>query len=316
MVLGRADPPADPARRRPQGESYAARALGIDDRFVRIARRYAQGAFGLGVARPAPERIRRALGTGPHGPAEDRRQARGPARGRRRGRGARRAVDGLCRARVRARWVGRVWDMYRSRGFGLPGSVGGASAYLAQHDFVHVLADYGTNLNGELEVFALDRSGRPRSQGLRMAGDADRSVRDRIRRRRGLLHRRICSERRLDSVEMHVRIADALRRGRNLCDRLGVDLLEVDYHDDFVARSVPEVRAELGIDPKSDAAVSAGSAGRVRPAPACPASSRSTPHPSTRRALDDEVRPRDQGAVRRPRRSGGSCWSSGTRRRR
>ena len=33
--------------------------------------------------------------------------------------------------------VGReVWDMYRTRGFGLPGSVGGASAYLAQHDFV------------------------------------------------------------------------------------------------------------------------------------------------------------------------------------
>ena len=26
--------------------------------------------------------------------------------------------------------------------------------YLAQHDFVHVLADYGTNLKGELEVFA------------------------------------------------------------------------------------------------------------------------------------------------------------------
>ena len=45
-----------------------------------------------------------------------------------------------------------VWDMYRTRGFGLPGSVGGASAYLAQHDFVHVIADYGTNLDGELEV--------------------------------------------------------------------------------------------------------------------------------------------------------------------
>ena len=59
---------------------------------------------------------------------------------------------------------------------------------------------------------------------------------------------------------MHVRIADALRRGRDLCDRLGVDLLDVDYHE-LAARPVTEVRAELGIDPKGDAAVAAGSAG-------------------------------------------------------
>ena len=56
--------------------------------------------------------------------------------------------------------------MYRSRGFGLPGSIGGASAYLAQHDFVHVLADYGTNLNGELEVFALIGRADPDPKGF------------------------------------------------------------------------------------------------------------------------------------------------------
>ena len=59
---------------------------------------------------------------------------------------------------------------------------------------------------------------------------------------------------------MHVRLADALRRGQRMCDRLGVDLLDLDYHD-LVARSVDEVRAGLGIDPKSDEALAAGSPG-------------------------------------------------------
>src|SRR5260370_9598938 len=66
---------------------------------------------------------------------------------------------------LEARWAGlrdlpegslgrAVWELYDSRGFALPGSATGASAYLAQHDFVHVLADYGTNPKGELEAFA------------------------------------------------------------------------------------------------------------------------------------------------------------------
>ena len=63
--------------------------------------------------------------------------------------------------------IGRgMWDMYRGRGFALPGSIGGASAYLAQHDFVHVLADYGTNLNGELELFSLIARADPDPKGF------------------------------------------------------------------------------------------------------------------------------------------------------
>ena len=38
--------------------------------------------------------------------------------------------------------------------------------YLAQHDFVHVLADYGTNLKGELEVFALIGRADPDPKGF------------------------------------------------------------------------------------------------------------------------------------------------------
>ncbi len=47
-----------------------------------------------------------------------------------------------------------VADFYRARGFVYPGLVGSAPPLLAQHDWVHVLADYGTNVESELEVFA------------------------------------------------------------------------------------------------------------------------------------------------------------------
>ena len=64
---------------------------------------------------------------------------------------------------------------------------------------------------------------------------------------------------------MHVRVADALRRGQRLCERLGVDLLDLDYHE-RAARPVDEVRAELSLEPKGDAALAAGSPGAFDPA--------------------------------------------------
>jgi hypothetical protein len=67
-------------------------------------------------------------------------------------------------------------------------------------------------------------------------------------------------ERHLDSPAMHVRIADALRRGRDLCDRVGTDLLDLDYHE-FATRPVAEVRDDLGLGPKGGAALEAGSPG-------------------------------------------------------
>src|SRR6185503_11412469 len=48
-----------------------------------------------------------------------------------------------------------VWEFYRARGFHFPGTPGSASPYLAQHDFVHVLADYGSCIPNEFEVFAM-----------------------------------------------------------------------------------------------------------------------------------------------------------------
>ena len=152
-----------------------------------------------------------------------------------------------------------AWEMYRGRGFGLPGSVGGASAYLAQHDFVHVIADYGTNLNGEFEVFALISRADPDPKGFAWLATLVGLFETGYVANAGFFSGDL-KERRLGSAEMHTRIADALRRGRALCDRLETDLLEVDYHE-FADCPIEQVRTELGFDPKSDRAIEAGSPG-------------------------------------------------------
>ncbi|MDX2381877.1 MAG: hypothetical protein QNM02_19225 [Acidimicrobiia bacterium] len=146
--------------------------------------------------------------------------------------------------------LGRLmWDMYRGRGFALPGSVGGASAYLAQHDFVHVLADYGTNLNGELEVFSLIARADPDPKGFAWMATLVGLFETGYVADAGFFTGDL-EERRLESPEMHARMADALNRGCVLCDRLRIDLLEVDYHQ-FTDQPIDDVRAELGFEPKS-----------------------------------------------------------------
>ena len=47
-----------------------------------------------------------------------------------------------------------VWDFYQERNFTYPGVPGGVSKGESHHDWVHVLADYGTTPMGEVEVGA------------------------------------------------------------------------------------------------------------------------------------------------------------------
>jgi hypothetical protein len=236
-----------------------AEVLGVTDDFVRVARRYAQGAYGLAwmdlQRNGFVEHVREANSDEPLGRAAPTPAPFQPAH-----------VD----PELEARWtafadlpretLGRnVWEMYDGRGFGLPGTQGGAPAYLAQHDFVHVLADYGTNLKGELEVFGLIGRADPDPKGfawlatliglfetgyISSAGFFDRDVRERNIRAPG----------------MHQRIADAIRRGKLVCDRYGVDLFEVDYYE-LADRPVGEIRERLNMAPKSSGAIEGGSAG-------------------------------------------------------
>ena len=204
--------------------------------------------------------------------------------------------------------------MYRTRGFGLPGSVGGASAYLAQHDFVHVIADYGTNLNGELEVFALIGRADPDPKGFAWLATLIGLFGTGYVADAGFFSGDL-QERRLDSSDMHVRIADALRRGQNLCDRLGVDLLELDYHE-LAARPVEDVRAELGIDPKGDAGGRRRIAGRLRPGGHVPHPADATRRRSSKEPPDDEVPAGNPGHAAVIPTRWCSSWRSGTRARR
>jgi hypothetical protein len=238
-----------------------ASALGVQDDFVRVARRYAQGAYGLawldlqrsgfvehvrdaGGEEPASARRPPAAGD-PFEPAHE-----DPAL----------AARWMAFEQLPADSLGRlVWEMYDGRGFPLPGTSGGAPPYLAQHDFVHVLADYNTNLKGELEVFAFIARADPDPKGfawlatliglfetgyIASTGFFDRDVRERHVRAPGMTDR----------------LADAIRRGKIVCARNETDLFELDYHA-LAARPVEEVRAMLGIPPKSEHALGGGSAG-------------------------------------------------------
>jgi len=224
---------------------------------VRVARRYAQGAYGL-----AWMDLHRS------GFAEHWQQAdMAPFR-------AKTGADPFERPDVdpelEAQWaafaelpegsLGRcVSEMYAGRGFALPGSATGASAYLAQHDFLHVLADYGTNLRGELEVFAFIGRADPDPKGfawlatliglfetgfISSTGFFDKDVRDPI----------------IQAEGMDVRIADAIRRGKAVCARNNKDLFTIDYHE-LAPRPVDEVRDFLDIPEKSSEAVAAKSPG-------------------------------------------------------
>jgi hypothetical protein len=235
-----------------------AQALGVQDEFVRVARRYAQGAYGL-----AWMDLQR------NGFVEHVRQAADEPSG------SKSAVPDPFEPanldpELAARWdafvelpvdtLGRsVREMYDGRGFAIPGAPGGAPAYLAQHDFVHVLADYGTNLKGELEVFGFIGRADPDPKGfawmatliglfetgyISTTGFFDRDVRERSLRAPG----------------MRQRIADSIRRGKIVCDCFGVDLFEVDYYA-IADRPVAEVREMLSMPPKSETALESGSAG-------------------------------------------------------
>jgi hypothetical protein len=237
-------------------------ALGVKDDFVRVARRYAQGAYGLAwkdLARNGfVEHVQDAGDAAPEG-------GRAPRAGR---------ADPFAAAELDPeladRWfafaelpvgsLGRsVWEMYDGRGFALPGTPGGAPRYLAQHDFVHVLADYGTNLRGELEVFAFIGRADPDPKGfawlatltglfetgyIPTTGFFDRDVREPV----------------IQAPGMHRRVADAIRRGKVVCTTVGTDLFEVDYYA-IAAQPVEEARERLGVPAKGRAAVEAGSPG-------------------------------------------------------
>jgi hypothetical protein len=230
-------------------------ALGIEDQFVRIAHRYAQGATGLAWIDLQRSGFTSHLEQADD--SEDHYQTAGtpfekpppdPA------------VVELWRSfeDLPADTLGRqVWEMYDARGFALPGTPEGASPFLAQHDFVHVLADYGTNLKGELEVFALIGRANPDPQGFAWLATLVGLFETGYVEDTGFFARDV-REHNIQAPGMHVRIADAIRRGKFVSERCEQDLFTVNFTP-LASRTVDDVRGILMIPPKSAGALESGS---------------------------------------------------------
>ena len=78
-----------------------------------------------------------------------------------------------------------VWRFYRARGFTFPGRPDSAPPNLAQHDWVHVLADYGSAVESEIEVFGLISRCNDDPRAFSLLAMVLGTVRDRLPLRRG-----------------------------------------------------------------------------------------------------------------------------------
>jgi len=160
-----------------------------------------------------------------------------------------------------------VWEMYRARGFVFPGLPGSAPPLLAQHDWVHVLADYGTTVESELEVFAFVARANDDMRGFSLlAMVVSLFETGYLRAGAGLFE---ASPGHLSAGHgMAYRLADAMRRGALCTDRVtgsdSIDYLRVDWFD-LAPLPLEDLRERFNVTPKSDEALAAGSVGPWAP---------------------------------------------------
>ena len=238
----------------------AERELSVDEGMVAVARRFAAGALGLAAAD-----FERNGYTADWHPAD--------------AQALHTSVD-LAKAwdvavadpELAARWdtladlpagtLGRrVWELYRARGFEVPGRPGSAPPLLAQHDWVHVLADYGTVVDNELEVFAfIARANDDMRAFSLLAMVVSLFETGYLHTGAGLFE---SSPGHLSTgEEMAARVADAMYRGARCRDvstgNDSVDFLRVDWFE-LAPLPLDEARRRFSVEPKSAAAVAAGS---------------------------------------------------------
>ena len=153
-----------------------------------------------------------------------------------------------------------VHDFYVARGFRFPGEPGSVPPMLAQHDWVHVLADYGSRLEAEIEVFAYMARASDKPEAFALLGMAITLFHT------GLLPEAAgffeADEGNLAKRGMPRRLADAFRRGA-LC-RGSIDYIALDYFS-MAHRPLDDLRSEFGITAKAPEAVAAGSTGPFEP---------------------------------------------------
>jgi hypothetical protein len=266
-----------------------ARHLGVEDGLIDVARSFAAGA--LGLAAVDFERN----GYTASWRAEDATELHTSSEL------ASAWATALDEPELAARWsalgdlppgtLGRaVWEMYRARGFVFPGLPGSAPPLLAQHDWVHVLADYGTTVESELEVFGfIARANDDMRAFSLLAMVVSLFETGYLAQGAGLFE---ADPGHLSAGRgMAVRVADAMRRGALCSDAVtgndSVDFLRTDWFS-LAAEPVEKVRERFRVVPKSPRAVSAGSVGPWEPGGISPFQLR-----AGQAAADAEARPYD-----------------------
>jgi hypothetical protein len=237
-----------------------ARELTVDDKMIDVAKRFASGSLGLAAfdferngytADWAPDEAS-ALHTSTELAGAWELSVHDPAL----------AARWAALADLHEGTLGRgVWEMYQARGFSFPGSPGSAPPLLAQHDWVHVLADYGTTVECELEVFAfIARANDDMRAFSLLAMVISLFETGYLRSGAGLFEADLGHLSAGDG--MAIRLGDAMRRGALCHDAVtgsdSIDFLMIDW---FEVAHLPldEARARFRVQPKSDAAVAAGS---------------------------------------------------------
>ncbi len=156
-----------------------------------------------------------------------------------------------------------VSDLYRTRGFVVPGRPGSAPPLLAQHDWVHVLADYGTTVECELEVFAFIARANDDMRGFSLlAMVVSLFETGYLGHGAGLFQ---ASPGHLSrNSGLAARLADAMRRGAlsraELAGTDSVDYLRTDWFA-LAEQPIERAREQFRVHGKSAAALAAGSPG-------------------------------------------------------
>ncbi|MEO1061389.1 MAG: hypothetical protein AAFZ07_08220 [Actinomycetota bacterium] len=147
-----------------------------------------------------------------------------------------------------------VHSFYEARGFRFPGEEGSAPPLLAQHDFVHVIADYASNVESELEVFAfIARSSDDPAAFALLAMVINLFQTGQLEGAAGIFD---ADPGHLDAEGMPERLADAFRRGA--LTHGSQEFLATNFWE-HVDRPIGEVREHFGVVAKSELAADAGS---------------------------------------------------------
>ncbi|KLR62149.1 hypothetical protein IMCC26207_105225 [Actinobacteria bacterium IMCC26207] len=158
----------------------------------------------------------------------------------------------------------KVWEFYRSRGFQHPGEPGSASPYLAQHDWVHIIADYGSTVESEIEVFGLIARANDDPGGFSLLVMV-LSLFETGMLSQVAIFNEAAGHLSRNTRRMGVRMADAMYRGAIVGAKFGGrDLMEVDWFE-FADHDLFDVRRMVGMPPKSEPSCRAGSVGPSSP---------------------------------------------------